>query len=177
MMRSIFLEGKRIYLSPLSQKLDLKSYASWINDQDTTLYMGSGRFPVTVEGLKEYIRTYNKSKDGILLGIFLKKNSRHIGNITLNSIDWLNRHAEMGIIVGDKKSRGKGYATEAIGLVVDHAFNKLNLHKLYAGMIEGNEASRKAFRKSGFKEEACLRDHFYLNGSYLGCHRMGLMKT
>jgi [ribosomal protein S5]-alanine N-acetyltransferase len=177
MMRSIFLEGKKIYLSPLSQKLDLKSYASWLNDQDTTLYMGSGRFPATVEGLKEYIRMYNQSKDGILLGIFLKNNSHHIGNITLNSIDWLNRHAEIGIIVGDKKSRGKGYASEAIGLVVDHAFNKLNLHKLYAGMIEGNEASRKAFRKSGFKEEACLRDHFYLNGKYLGCHRMGLMKT
>ncbi len=123
------------------------------------------------------IFTYNKSKDGMLLGIFIKKSSRHIGNITINSIDWRNRHAEIGIIIGDKKSRGKGYATEAIMLAVEHAFNKLNLHKLCAGMIKGNKASRKAFKKCGFKEEAVLREHFYLNREYLDCCRLGLLKA
>ncbi len=176
-MRPIFLESKRIFLSPLSKNLDLTSYASWLNDQETTLYMGSGRFPVTIEGLQDYIDTYNKSKDGMLLGIFIKKSSRHIGNITINSIDWRNRHAEIGIIIGDKKSRGKGYATEAIMLAVEHAFNKLNLHKLCAGMIKGNKASRKAFKKCGFKEEAVLREHFYLNREYLDCCRLGLLKA
>lgn len=80
-------------------------------------------------------------------------------------------------MIGDKKSRGKGYATEAIRLVAKHAFNKLNLHKLYTGMIKGNEVSKRAFEKVGFKVEGILREHFYLKGEYLDCYRMGLLKS
>ncbi len=115
--------------------------------------MGSGRFPATIDGLKEHIDFYNKSKDGMQLGIFFKKSSRHIGNITLHQISWKDRHAEIGILMGDKKSRGKGYATEVIMLVADYAFNNLNLRKLYAGMVKGTEASKRAFEKVGFKIE------------------------
>ena len=52
-----------------------------------------------------------------------------------------------GVLIGDRKARGKEYATEAISLVAGHAFNTLNFHKLYTGMIQGNEASKKAFEK------------------------------
>lgn len=176
-MRPVFLKGKDIYLGPLSGKARLEGYTSWINDQETTLFMGSGRFPLDEENLKDYINSYAKSKDGIILGIFLKKSSRHIGNVTLHMIDWRNSNAEIGVIIGDKKSRGKGYATEAIRLVADHAFNKLNLHKLYAGMIKGNEASKRAFEKVGFKVEGILKGHFYLNGKYLDCYRLGLLRS
>jgi len=175
-MRSVFLKGERIFLSPLSPKNDLHGYSSWLNDQDTTLYMASGRFPATIESLRKYIEHYNTSKDGMLLGVFLKKNKKHIGNITLHMIDWRNRHGEIGIIIGDEKARGKGYATEAINLIVKHAFDKLNLNKLYAGMIEGNEASRKAFKKIGFKGEGIFKEHFYLNNRYLDCYRVALLE-
>ncbi len=177
MKRPVFLEGKDIFLSPLSKEDALGDYAYWLNDQETTLFMGNGRFPVSIDGLKNYIESYNNSKEGMLLGIFLKKTSRHIGNITLHQIDWRNRFAEIGILIGDKKSHGKGYATEAIRLVVDHAFNKLNLRKLCTGMVKGNEASKRAFEKVGFKVEGTLREHFYLNGQYLDGYRMGLLRS
>lgn len=176
-MKSVFLESKNIFLRPLSKDDSFDNYVNWLNDQETTLFMGSGRLPSTIEGLREYIDFYNKSKDGMLLGIFSKKSSKHIGNITLHQIDWKNRHAEIGILIGDKKSRGKGYATEAVRLVADHAFNKVNLRKLYTGMVKGNEASKRAFEKAGFKVEGMLREHFYLNGEYLDCYRMGLLKS
>lgn len=176
--RVIFLKGGNVVLSPLSKEEDsLHDYAQWLNDQETTLFMGSGRFPVTIDGLKNYIDTYNNGKEGTLLGIFSKRTSKHIGNITLHLIDWRNRNAEIGIVIGDKKSRGKGYATEAIRLVAGHAFNKLNLQKIYAGMIKGNEASKRAFEKVGFKIEGVLREHFYLKGKYFDCYRMGLLKS
>lgn len=176
-MRIVFLESNRIFLSALSPEDDLGNYASWINDQETTLYMESGRFPTTTDGLREYITQYNKSKDGMLLGVFIKKNKKHIGNITLHMIDWKNQHGEIGIIIGEKKARGKGYATEAIKVIVGHAFDKLNLHKLYAGIIQGNEASLRAFKKNGFQEEGVFKEHFYLNNRYLNCFRLGLLKN
>lgn len=175
-MRPIFLEGKSIFLRPLLKEDRFDAYASWLNDQETTLFMGSGRFPSDKEDLKDYINSYSKSKDGMILGIFLKRSSRHIGNITLHLIDWRNRNAEIGILVGDKKSRGKGYATEAITILTGHAFNRLNLRKLYAGMVKGNKGSKAVFEKVGFKVEGTLREHFYLNGKYLDCYRVGLLR-
>ena len=175
--RPIFLEGRNIFLGPLSKEDNLEDYMKWLNDQETTLFMGSGKSLVSMDELKIYIDNYNNSKAGMLLGIFLKKTSKHLGNITLHQIDWKDRYAEIGIIIGDKNSRGKGYATEAIGLIVKHAFNKLNLRKLYTGMVKGNEASKRAFEKIGFKVEGVLREHFYLNGKYLDCYRMGFLKS
>lgn len=174
-MRPVFLEGKNIFLSPLSKEDSLEDYANWLNDQEITLFMGSGRFPVTANSLMVYIDHYNNSRDGMLFGIFTKKSTKHIGNITLHQIDWRNRHAEIGIFIGDKNARGKGYATEAIRLVAEHAFNKLNLRKLCTGMIKDNEGSKKAFEKVGFKVEGILKEHFYLNGEYLDCYRLGLL--
>lgn len=174
-MRAVFLEGENIYLGALPKKDKLEGYLNWINDQNTTIFMGSGRFPVNKQDIRDYINSYINSKDSMILGIFLKKISRHIGNITLHQIDWRNRNAEIGILIGDKKSRGKGYAAEAIRLVADHAFNRLNLRKLYAGMTKGNEASKRAFEKAGFKVEGILKEHFYLKGEYLDCYRMGVI--
>lgn len=172
----IFLKGKNIFLGALSKKDKFEGYLGWINNQDTTLFMGSGRFPLNLEDIKDYIASFNASKNGMILGIFLNKSSKHIGNITLHQIDWRNRNAEIGVIIGEKSVRGKGYATEAITLIAAHAFNKVNLRKLYAGMVKGNEASKRAFEKVGFKVEGILREHFYLDGKYLDCYRMGLLK-
>ena len=176
-MIPVFLGSKNIFLGPLDKEYKIQDYATWVNDQETTIFMGIGRFPINIANLENYIDIYNNSKDGMLLGIFVKKPSKHIGNITLHQIDWRNRYAEIGILIGDNKYRGKGYAAEAISLVSDHAFNKLNLHKLYAGMVKSNKASIRAFEKAGFKVEGILREHFYLNDEYLDCYRMGLLKS
>jgi [ribosomal protein S5]-alanine N-acetyltransferase len=176
-MRPIFLEGEKIFLSPLSKDDSLENYVQWFNNQQTTLYMGSGRFPVTVENLRAYIDGFSDRKDGMLLGIFTKQNPKHIGNISLQHIDWQNRFGEIGVIIGDEESRNRGYAREAIKLIVKHAFDRINLRKIYAGIITGNNASKKAFEAVGFKSEGILREHFYLNDEYIDCLRMGLLKS
>lgn len=174
-MKTRYLVGRRITLGLLSAKTDLSRYANWVNDQETTHFMEVGRFPVSIQDLQRYIRSYARDKNGMLLGIYLNGDKKHIGNITLHGIQWKDRFGEIGILIGDKMARGKGYATEAIRLLVAHAFDRLNLHKLYCGMIEGNEASRQAFLRNGFKEEGVLRKHFFANGSYRDCYRMGLL--
>ncbi len=175
-MKSKFLIGKHVTLGLIPERSDLSHYAQWVNDQETTRFMAVGRFPVTVQELRTYIRAYALNKNGLLLGIFLNKDKKHIGNISLNDIQWKDRHGEIGILIGDKRARGKGYGTEAIRLIVEHAFGCLNLHKLCCGMIRDNNASRRAFQRIGFKEEGILRQHFFVNGKYLDCFRMGLLR-
>ncbi|PIQ85209.1 MAG: GNAT family N-acetyltransferase [Candidatus Omnitrophica bacterium CG11_big_fil_rev_8_21_14_0_20_45_26] len=175
-MKTPFLESKRLILHALKPEVDLCHYLSWINDQETTRFMGSGRFPNFLSDLKRYISHYRQVKDGMLLGIATKKGRKHIGNITLHQIDNRNQLAEIGVIIGQKTARGKGYAQEAIRLVAEHAFMRLNLNKVCAGIVEGNEASKRAFEKVGFKVEGRLKHHFYLDNQFLDVFRLGLLR-
>ena len=170
----MFLSGSIVSLKPIEiTQHTVPDYLSWINDQDTTKYMGSGRWPLRAKELLEYIDNFS---NGMLLGIYINNHTDHIGNITLQQIDWRNGLGEIGIIVGKESSRGRGYGTEALRLIIDHAFNRMNLRKLHAGVVVGNDPSVGLFEKAGFQIEGTLREHFYLNGEYLDVYKMGLIR-
>lgn len=174
--KPVFLEGKRVNLCTLDPKADLKHYTRWVNDVTNTEYMGIGRYPLTQDKLVEHIKRYNGSQD-FLLGIFLKKSKRHIGNITLHYMDSQNRNAEIGILIGEKQYHGQGLGKEATALLIDHAFNRLNLHKITTGMVGDNIPSKKMFENLGFVQEGNLREQFYLKGRYLDSLRYGLLAS
>jgi RimJ/RimL family protein N-acetyltransferase len=90
----------------------------------------------------------------------------HIGNIGLHKIDYIHRHAEIGIIIGEKEFWKRGFATKSVNAIADYAFNTLNLHKLYAIVMKENTGSMKAFENAGFDKEGLIRDHFFKHGIY-----------
>ena len=58
--------------------------------------------------------------------------------------------AGIGImIIGEE--RGKGFASEALDLIVEYAFDRLKLHQLYANVLEENEASLALFKRKHFE--------------------------
>ncbi len=173
---TVFLSGKRVELRVLDLNDDLSAYESWVNDQATTKYLCSGKYPLTQEGIRKYIKQF-KSGRQILLGIFTKKGHRHIGNIALRSIDECNRNADIGLMIGDGGVRGRGFGTEALALMVKHAFFSLNLHRVIAGVVESNVASIRLFERLGFQKEGKLREHFYVSGRYENVFVYGLLRS
>ena len=89
----------------------------------------------------------------VFFAIVRKDLGKLIGTIKIGSISWEHGTGEIALMIGDKASWGKGFATEAIGLVSGYAFNDLGLRKLTAGIYEDNIGSIKAFLKAGFLEE------------------------
>lgn len=176
MARPVFLAGRKIDLCVLEPGGDFSTYACWVNDQETTQFMSTGNLPTTEQQLRDYVEGFAGS-GGCLLGIFDKKTARHVGNIALHTIDQQNRRAEIGIMIGDPDARGQGYGAEAVRLVCRHAFMRLNLNKVTAGVILDNVASLKLFERAGFRREGLVREHFYLDGRYLGCVRLGLLRS
>lgn len=173
-MKVVLIKGKLVDLCVLDPQDDLTAYERWVNNEETTQYMAIGRYPLTARMLVDYIKKYNSSND-FLLGIFLKIDGRHIGNITLHYIDTQNKSAEIGILIGEKDCRGRGYGHEAVAILAAHAFRKLGIHKLTTGMVDGNIASQRMFEKVGFKQEGRLRESFFLNGHYYDSLRYGLL--
>ena len=126
--------------------------------------------------MRAYIEEKSRSRDNVFLAVVHRENDKHIGNIKLGPIDWIHRRGDVGIIIGDKNCWGKGFASEAIGLMADYAFNTLNLHKLTAGYYSPNRACGKAFEKNGFVPEGVRKQHAFYEGTYVDLNLLGLVK-
>ncbi len=69
----------------------------------------------------------------------------------------------------------KGSGTKLCSLALDHAFESLELHKVYGQAIEKNAPSVAIHRKLGFTEEGVLRDHRHVNGAYVSLVCFGVL--
>lgn len=164
--KDIFIDGGPIYLR-LPQDSDLKGrWYQWFNDPIVTRYQNKGIFPNTAGRQKKYYLFAMNSKSDIVFAIIEKKSGKHIGCVGLHGIDPVHRHAELGIVIGEKGSWGKGYGRIAWNMITDYGLNVLNLHRIYATVMEDNTASVRSAKASGFKVEGCLRDLYFKNGKY-----------
>jgi len=164
---NIIFEGKKIILRSIKLTDVSKEYVNWLNSKEIKKFLESRFIKYTLDSLKNYIKKISKDPNIIFMAIIEKERNSHIGNIKMGPIDWNHKNADIGIIIGDKKSWGKGYATEAIQLISDYGFRELNLHKITAGAYSNNTGSIKAFLKAGFYEECKRKNHFNYNGKYI----------
>ncbi len=173
---NFFLSGQHVYLREVRISDVTESYYRWMNDSQITQFLESRFYPNPAEKLSEYIQSQKADPNSVFLAIVLKENHRHIGNIKLGPINWIHRFADVGIIIGEKDCWGKGYASEAISIVADYAFDVLNLHRLSAGCYKMNQGSVKAFEKAGFNIEGVRKSHFYFQGEYVDDILMARLK-
>lgn len=115
------------------------------------------------------IRQQEEDRDndaGYSFGVFKNEDDTLIGAISLFQILWEDlQSAFIGYFL-DRGHNGKGYATEAIKLIVDFAFNELNLHRIEAGVMPHNQASIRVLEKAGFHKEGIARKNVKINGKW-----------
>jgi len=165
-MECPFLIGKRIYLRPLGLDDLEKGYLGWINDARTNRFLMAGIFPTSSDGLKSYYEKVTSSNNDVIFAIAVKRNDKYIGNIKIGGIDWVNRTAHCGRMIGDKEYRGKGYGTAALKLVIEYAFNTLNLNRVYNAIVEDNIAAIKSCQKDGMEKEGVFSQGRFMEGEY-----------
>lgn len=95
----------------------------------------------------------------------------------LENINNINRSAVLGIFIGDKDYRSKGYGTEAIRLLLDFGFNYMNLHSIKLNLLSANERAFKCYSKCGFKEAGRIRDNVFVNGKYYDTIAMDILES
>ena len=171
-----FIEGERIYLRGIRSQDAEGDYCSWMNDPEVTRYLESRFYPRSTENIASYITQVNESSDSVLFAIVVRDGNIHIGNIKIGSINWIHRYTDVGLLIGSKTHWGNGFASEAIKLVVDYTFKKLNLRRLEAGCYSTNIASINAFKKAGFIEEGRLKKRYFFEGDYVDKVCLGLVR-
>lgn len=172
------LHGKNIMLREY-RKEDLEYIRRWVNNPDIVDNLSDiFLYPHTLEDSEKYLKSILE-KEGEKANFIIanKSTEEYIGQIDLLYIDWKNRFAEMGIIIGEDKNHRKGYGYEAIKLLQDYVFNRLNLNKLELKVQDSNLRAYNCYLKCGFKEEGRLRQRFFVKGAYRDYICMGILKS
>jgi RimJ/RimL family protein N-acetyltransferase len=173
-MQTPFLVGNKIYLRPL-EKEDAKIFLPWFNDPQVTRYVVAYR-PINLRAEEEFIDKALQDEHGLGLGIVIKGTDQLIGGTGLHHIDFRNRHASFGLTIGAKEEWGKGYGTEATRLMVQYAFETLNLNRVWLHVLEFNERGIRAYEKVGFQREGILRQAAFREGRYWNTIVMGILR-
>jgi [ribosomal protein S5]-alanine N-acetyltransferase len=170
-----FLATERIYLREVRASDVNDAYYRWMNDREVTRHLESRFHPHSREELLRYVQEHGGPQD-FFFAILLHAGDHHVGNIKIEPVNWIHRSGEIGILIGEKDCWGKGYATEAIRLIVGFAFQELNLHKLTAGCYGANAGSVKAFQKAGFQIEGVRKQQFFSGGQFVDGILLGLVR-
>lgn len=181
--------GERIRLRAL-ERTDLPHFVRWFNDPEVR--QGLSRYlplsmaeeeiwfenilkreaierPLGIEVKSEHMPS-NKGEEQLQPGWTL------IGNAGFFNIDWRNRSAELGIMIGEKTCWNKGFGSETLRLLLRHGFTTLNLHRIYLRVYEDNPRAIRAYQKSGFTLEGRLRQAEFHDGQYHDVLVMGVLK-
>lgn len=153
------------------------NYYKWFNDPLVCAHNYHNVYPMTKDEAIEYINTLHKCRDKLVFAIWDYTSCEHIGNISLQNIDMLNRSAELAIIIGLYEYWGKGYATEACQLIIEHGFKALGLRRISCATFSNNIGMQKLAEKLGFQQEGVRREAAYKNGEWLDIIEYGMLKS
>lgn len=185
-MKTIMYETDRLYVRPLTEE-DVRTnheYQAAFYNQTVTRFNSHGLFPYTRSQMVEFIQRVNSGTE-IIWAVITKTDpnserflddEKHIGNISLQRIDWINRSAELACLFWDKEYWGKGYGTESCKLLFKHGFEKLNLNRIWTGTAETNTGMRHIAEKLGMRQEGIFRNTVYLEGQYVNVVEYGILK-
>jgi RimJ/RimL family protein N-acetyltransferase len=169
------IEGQKVRIRAI-EKSDIDEILGWINDGEVmkNLLM---RYPVSRYQEEKWIeRALDDAVGRNKVFAIETKEGEYLGGIGLHNINWENRNAEAGIVIGKKEHWNKGYGTDAMMTILDFAFNQMNLHRVYLRVYEYNARGIRSYEKCGFKQEGVLRDDRYTNGEYHHTVMMGILK-
>lgn len=151
------LQSKRVVLR-ICKVEDLLTFHQLINDLELARMTLSIPHPINKKTAKHWLdHRIHSTKTGkeFHWAITRKSTDQFIGTIGLYSIDSIKQQAELGFWIG-RAYWNKGYCSEAIELVMNYAFQTLDLKRVIARHIKSNHISSKLLRNVGMQESHSL---------------------
>ena len=167
--------GKKVEIKAI-EKEDLVLLQKWSNDPDITYMLGGWHFPSSNQDQEKWFSGLSVGSNHQRFSI-VTDDLGLIGTANLVDIDWKNRNAFHGMLLGDKDMRGKGYGVDTVMAIMKYAFEELGLNRLDGSMIAYNEASLKMYiQKCGWKEEGRQRDWYFRKNRFWDKVIVGITK-
>lgn len=164
--------GKKVRLTSLKRG-DLPTYRIWNSDEAFGRYYNAS--PIREESEKNAEKLIEEHSDKTYrFAIRSIGNDDFLGICAVEDIVWPHRVGWVSIALGPD-FHGKGYGKEAMELLLNYAFNELNLHRIQLSVFSYNSAALKLYESLGFKHEGTFREWMQRDGKRHDMHLYGLL--
>lgn len=167
------LRGKKTILTAVSQE-SLKQLMDWRNEPELRKYFREYREINETMQQAWYENKVLKDPNQVNFEIRTKDNNL-IGHCGLYYIDWVHRHAEFGIYIGDKNYRNGGYGSDSLRTLIKYGFEDLNLNKIWCEVYDNN-AAIDVYEGIGFALEGVQRQHYFNEGRYWNSNILSMLR-
>ncbi len=169
-----FLIGEKVYLRAPEPGDELIIAASENHpDARANLYYA---LPTSTEIQLSKIKQKQQDNSTIFFTICKVRPDVPIGCTSFVRIDWIGRMATFYIAIADKENWSKGYGTEATKLMVDYAFETLNMNRIQLHVSAENDRAVRVYEKTGFVKEGKLKQAMFFNNRYIDFYLMAVIK-
>ena len=165
------LEGAAVRLRPVRVE-DLDHVISLISDSSLAQVRAVPRAPVTREEEKQWLASRPPNERRLTIETL---QGDYLGAAGLHGIDFVDRNAEVGMVIAEERNWGKGYGGEALQLLVRLAFRSLGLHRVYLRVHAYNERALRLYQRAGFSREGVDREAHFYRGRWHDVVRMALL--
>ena len=164
-MRSLWM-GEKVRLRAVRPD-DVRLFEKYADDSEIDRLAGDTDFPYDAErdrrALEKQIEEDQEEGDDRFL-IIETLEGKYAGTIELLHTDQRHRTADIGVVLDNRKAWGKGYAGEAIRLLLRFAFRELGYEKVGLSVFEFNPRAIALYEHLGFQHEGRRRSQVYTDG-------------
>jgi RimJ/RimL family protein N-acetyltransferase len=154
------IKGKKVVIRAI-EKEDLQLLNKWSNNPEINYMLGGWHFPSSLQDQEKWFSNLTLSSNNQRFAIETEDLGL-IGMVNLIDINWKDRRAFTGMLLGDKDMRGKGYGKDTIMAINKYAFEELGLMRLDGSMISYNESSLKVYiEKCGWVKEGIKKNAYF----------------
>jgi RimJ/RimL family protein N-acetyltransferase len=145
---------------------NLATFQRWYSDPEVARLTRYQDGPMRPEEIERFFTARVIGPDSFTMAIHVRATDRLIGSCAFSQLDGDNGSAMYHITLGEKDVWGQGYGTEATELMLEHAFNRLGLHRVALSVFAFNERAIRSYQKAGFAVEGRAREAIWRSGRF-----------
>jgi diamine N-acetyltransferase len=147
----------------------------WMKDSDINRYFRFDPDQVTLESVCEFIKMSQDFETNANFAI-TDESEEYLGTVSLKNIDQVAKNAEYAISLR-KKVCGRKYGYSATLKILNYAFNKIKLERIYLNVLSDNENAISFYKKLGFIYEGEFKNHLSIHGKLRSLKWFRLMRN
>ncbi|HKZ92525.1 MAG TPA: GNAT family protein [Candidatus Limnocylindrales bacterium] len=168
------IEGPRVVLR-YHRLDDLPHVRRWYRDPELARLTRYSLQPMTDDEVDRFFHGRLMSPETVAYAIDLRDSGRLIGLTTFSHLDPDNGSVIFHISIGEPDAWNQGFGTEATGLMLQLAFERIGLHRVGLSVFSFNERAIRSYQKAGFRLEGRAREAIARDGERFDELTMGIL--
>jgi ribosomal-protein-alanine N-acetyltransferase len=169
------IRTRRLIIAPFHERHLTERYVEWLNDRELLRYSEQRHRRHSLESCRAYWQSFLEGPNYLWAIEDNEDGLGHIGNCNAY-LDTMNLVADLGILIGEKAARNRGYGLEAWGAVCDFLLKEVGVRKVSAGTLSVNAPMLKLMQRAGMIADGVRKRHHLYKGQEIDIIHMALFR-